>query len=483
MSSEDGSKLVRYSGYYDNVLLWDFLDATYTGGPQYKSANDASGASVFIPHEFESQKRVNRRFRHSTYKNYARPIVDKFTDFVYRSDIEWPKTEGKTNLEEFMNDVDGQGTSFQAYMRQATNSAQIAGEVLVGLDAPMISEEDKDLTAQQARDKGLRPVLTLTDIRLMLDFEMEGKEFKRIVIARSRRVKESLFSEEQIIETAIEWNKDGWIEYDKDGGVLQTQEHGFGYVPFWIYKYNKDGTSQIIDIAECSRKVFNLSSLHDEELYSRTFTQVIITGQVAAADASTVLGGNSNVVVFPGENVKVETIGALAEQAESILNAIMKEIKEIWRQAGIESGDPTETSQPESGTARAWAFHSTEQMLAGIADGAEDIANLLLGKLRELGAIDDFDPVKYPDKFDVTAFADELKSALELLTLESFPPTAEKAVIMKLIRKFFPDIDPVLLKKIEDEIDEALEEKSVQLDFSNAINLTESNEQKEERNG
>ncbi len=466
------SKLIPYKGYGENLLLWNFLATTYRGGAQYKKQKDANGQPIFIAHEFEGDDRQKRRMRHATYKNYARPIVDKFTDFVYRADITWPETDDKPNLERFMNDADGQGTSFPAYMRCATQSAQIMGEVLVGLDAPMLSEEDKELTAQQAMDKGLFPVVTLTDIRRMIDFEMEGDTFTRIVIAHTKRVKKSIFDEGKIEITYIEWDKEKWTEFDKDGEPLQVQPHGFGWVPFWIYKYNKDGTSQIEDIAECSRKVFNLSSLHDEELYSRTFTQVIITGQVAGA-AENVLGGNSNVVVFPGENVKVETIGADVGQAESILNAIMKEIKEIWRQAGIESGDPTATNQPESGIARAWAFHSTEQMLAGIADGAEDIANLLLGKMRDLGAIEDFDPVKYPDKFDVTAFADDLKSALELMTIESFPPTAEKQVIMTLIRKFLPDLAPELFAKIDSEVEAAIQERGQALDFSsNRDNLT-----------
>lgn len=478
VDESDESKLIAYTGFSSNLKLWNFLDATYTGGPKYKWALDANGELIFIAHEFEGNNRKQRRLRHATYKNYARPIVDKFTDFVYRSDIEWPETAGKPNLEQFMKDADGQGTSFPAYMRCTTQMTQISGEMLVGLDSPILSKEDKKLTAQQAMEKGLRPVATITDIRRMLDFEMEGDEFKRIVIAHTKRTKGNIFEKEVIEETAVEWNKDEWVEYVKDGEVLQRREHGFGYVPFWLYKYNKDGTSQIIDIAECSRKIFNLSSLHDEELYSRTFTQVIITGQVTGDAVRNMIGGPENVVVFPGENVRVARIGALTDQAASILDAIMKEIKEIWRQAGIESGDPTETSQPESGVARAWAFHSTEQMLAGIADGAEGIANLLLGKLRDLGAIEDFDPVKYPDKFDVTAFSDELKSALELMTIESFPPTAEQEVIMKLVRKFFPDMDPALLAQIRKEVEEKMQEKEHQLDFStNVNNLTDEGEQ------
>lgn len=470
------SKLIAYDGYHVKLDLWNFLDATYLGGPWYKDKLDAHGKPIFITHEFEGENRITRRLRHSTYKNYARPIVDKFTDFVYRADIKWPDTGEKTNLENFMSDADGQGTSFEMFMRCATAHAQIFGEVLVGLDSPILEEADKGLTAQQALDKGIRPIVTLTDIRRMLDFEMEGDTFTRIAIEHVKRIKSDLFTEEIHINTAVEWTAESWTEYNQEGDVLQTQPHGFGYVPFWRYKYNKDATSQIQDIAECSRKVFNLSSLHDEELYSRTFTQVIITGQVSG-DGATVLGGNSNVVVFPGENIKVSTIGALVDQAKSILDAIMKEIKEIWRQAGIESGDPTSTKQPESGVARAWAFHSTEQMLAGIADGAEDTANLLLTKLQGLGAIEEFDPAKYPDSFDVTAFADDLKAALELMTLESFPPTAEKEVVLTLIRKFLPELDPALMDKAKDEVDSMIQERGQALDFStNGENIGGENE-------
>ena len=465
------SEIQTYKGYGAYKLLWDFLATSYEGGPDYKNYLDAHGNELFIQHELETGKRAARRRRHATYKNYARTIADKFRDYVYRREIEWPEADGKPKLQDFLDDCDLDGTTLQQYCRNATMMAQVFGEALVGFDASPIPDGMQASTQAQAVATGQRLYLTLTDVRRMVDYESDGKEFTRIVLEERTRTKSDFMEEEKETVSYIQWTPWEWTRFNDKGIATEMDNHDFGVVPFWRYRHDSEARSQIVDIAECSRKIFNLASLLDEELYSRTFSQIFIYGEnIQKGDLAEVIGGNSNVIVIPGQGVSVDIKGADPEQAASILKVINAEIKEVWRQAGIDSGDPTENSQPESGAARAWAFHSTEQQLATIAEGAESMANNLLEALAKQDAIEDgFDPVSFPRKFDVTSLQDDVKNTIELFTLDYLPITAAKELTKRVVKKALQRTDPKLLEKINDEID-AMEE--ITMDFSdNAINL------------
>ena len=454
-----------YTAYGANKQLWDFLAASYDGGPDYKFAKDANGQPVFITHELERWDRSMRRLRHATYKNYSRTIADKFRDYVYRQEIAWPEAQEGSRLQDFLTDCDLDGTSLQQYCRNATKMAQVFGEVLVGFDSSPIPANEKAATRAQANATGQRLYLTLTDIRRMVDYECDGDAFTRIVIEETERVKRDITDEEKNITRYIQWKLDEWVRFDDKGVAIEMGSNEFGVVPFWKYRHNSDSRSQILDISECSRKTFNLSSLLDEELYSRTFSQVWISGEnIQKGSLEEVVGGNSNVIVIPGTGVNVEIRGADPEQAASILKAINAEIKEIWRQAGIESGDPTEVGQPESGTARAWAFHSTEQQLAGIAESAEGMVNNLLDQLAAQGAIEDNpSPAVFPRKFDVTTLQDDIKNAVELFTLDLMPLTAKKEINRRVIQKALSRLPEKVMDQINKELDEMEE---VEFDFS-----------------
>jgi hypothetical protein len=470
------AEIIKYDGYKGNCQLWDFLWASYKGGPSYKNAYDSNGEEIWISHELETDKRMARRLRHATYKNYCKTITDKYRDFVYRGDIVWPpKTDDTPRLNRFLDDCDNNGTTFAQYMRNATRMAQVMGEHLIGIDAPLATDGEAPVTQGQEDQQGLRCYVTQADIRLMVDYESNGRGFDRIVLEENFRVKGNLGESETWTKCFIEWLPEHWVRYDIGGNIIDGAEHKFGCVPWWIYSFDAEGSSQIADIAECSRKIFNLASLLDEELYSRTFTQTFITGEgIKEGDVRQVAGGNSNVIVIP-HDANIHYKGADPNQAASILNSISVEIKEIWRQAGLESGDPTETKQPESGTAKAWAFHSVEQLLKGISDTSEENANFLLSKLVELEAIEGTRETKanYPDSFDVTAFAEDLENSITMMTINKFPLTASKELIRNLIAKQLPKLKPEIAEAINAEID-AIENTVDLMDFTgNSDNLTE----------
>ena len=449
------SEIRPYQAYKANKLLWNFLAASYEGGPQYKYMLDAFGEDLFITHELETAVRRHRRRRHATYKNYCKAIADKYRDYVFRQEVVWPDADGKARLSAFIENCDLDGTSLQQYCRNATKMMQVCGDVLVGFDSYPIPAEEKSATVSQAKATGQRLYLTLTDIRRLVDYESDGTRFLRVVIEETERYKPDINAEEETKTSYIQWTPEEWVRLSDKGMAFDKGDNEFGLVPYWRYRMDSEGASQVCDIAECSRKIFNLSSLLDEELYSRTFSQIFVTGRdIQSADVAKVVGGSSNLIFIPGENVSVNIKGADPEQAASILNAINAEIKEIWRQAGIDSGDPTEAQQPESGAARAWAFHSTEQQLAGIAESAEMMINNLLNELAHQGAIEeDVSPAVFPRKFDVTSLQEDVKDAVELFTLDYMPMTAKKEVVRRVVGKALQRVPDDVLRQINDEID------------------------------
>ena len=199
------SEIKTYTGYGAYKLLWDFLAVSYEGGPDYKNYLDAHGNELFIQHELETGKRANRRRRHATYKNYARTIADKFRDYVYRRDVAWPEADGKPKLQDFLDNCDLDDTTLQQYCRNATMMAQVFGEALVGFDSNPVPDGMQASTQAQASALGQRLYLTLTDIRRMVDYESDGKEFTRLVLEERTRIKKDFSAEERTIVSYIQW--------------------------------------------------------------------------------------------------------------------------------------------------------------------------------------------------------------------------------------------------------------------------------------
>ena len=444
-----GQALDMHPSYLQLVKLWTFLRWAYKGGSSYKEQNDASGDPVFVAHEREEAGKsitapgLARRKRLSVYKNYTRPIVDRFNDFVFRESGIVRDTSTGGGWKDWVEDVDDLGTPIAKFMLTQMRHAQILGRQFIVARTTRTADAG-ELTAAQADFAGVHTWLERVFPIDVLDWR------------RSRgKIRETLIRYDD--GTAVLYRVADFIEIklnDADTVVAVSEpiEHGFGRLPVIEVAPFDETKSQIEDIAELNKQLLNLDSLRRSELYANHFTQFVITGADAAQVQKAELG-TFNLLCIPNPAARMDKMGSDTSQAAGIGDAITDDIREIYKLAGLVSGDAEETGQAESGVARAWKFHEVESKLGAIADEAERVETLI-GELWAAGVgstASKPDAPDYPDKFDVPDLAAEIDRSLSLLESPKIPATMKVEESTRLRDTLYPDLDAQKRAEIEKE--------------------------------
>ena len=453
----------------DQHDAWDFFSLSYRGGNKYKDGADAGNNSVLVRHEHEEGDEYSRRSMLAALKNYCRPIVDHYNAYIFCQKIE--RTDN-ANAQEFFTDVDGQGTTINDYMAEATRRAQYLGLYIVGIDAP---EYHVDKISELAKkESGLYSYFRTVDPRAIVDVDFKGETITRIVIKETTRDKPSLMVEECTIVRFVEWTASTWQEYtvDSDENALPNGEptvHNFGEVPFYPFYFDEAeplvGISQIEDISECQKKVFNYDSLLDEELYNVTFTQTFLVGVDNPSDV--LKGGTNNVICLP-TGANVDRKGAVPEQAQNIMTSRDREIKEIYRQANLEGGSAVDKGTAESGIKKILDLEPTHKILKQIAKNAQDVENWLLRLKSKIEGWNEKEIAVsvYPRDFHdvaISGMLDEIKKAFE--AFGELPDMVSDELLKSWISQRY-DGDKEKIKKLHDAIDAETAERKEKIETS-----------------
>lgn len=447
-----GQGLDNHPSYLKLEKLWTFLRWAYKGGVNYKDQDDAVGDPVFVAHEREeaggsiTAPGLARRKRLSVYKNYTRTIIDRFNDFVFRESGIVRDTSTSADWTKWVENVDDLGTPIAKFMATQMRHAQVLGRQFIVARTSRTADAG-ELTAAQADAAGVH-------IWLERVFPIDVLDWRR-----SRgKIRETLIQYDD--GTAVLYRVDDFIEIKlNDAGTVTSLsepiQHNFGRLPVIEAAPFDETKSQIEDIAELNKQLLNLDSLLRSELYANHFTQFVMTGVDSSQVANAQLG-TWNLLCIPQAIAKLEAMGSDTSQAAGIREAITDDIREIYKLAGLVSGDAEETGQAESGVARAWKFHEVESKLGAIADEAERVETLI-GELWAAGVGNTASKPKapdYPDKFDVPDLAAEIDRSLSLLESPKIPATMKVEESTRLRDTLYPDLD----KKTQDAIEtEAVE--------------------------
>lgn len=457
-----GGGLTFHPSYAALLPAWRFLRISYNGGHRYKYAFDADGNPVFVKHEREQETLtkqntdgtwtvtaridvpgVARRMMLSAFKNYCRPGVDRYNDFVFnRGVIERDKTNKPYN--DWLVDVDMLGTPMGQFMARATIDAQVIGRSYVGIQTNRRPELG-EMTVAQTEAAGVRAYLDQICAYRVIDW---------------RRVRDRLTECVVLYEgdRAVHWTDTTFTEYVLDDGgssvkaAIGPTPHNFGRCPV-VELLPFGARSQIDDIAELNKQLFNLDSLHRSELYLTHFTQFYATGAKREQMSNPTLG-NSQFLLFPNPETAVGTIGSDTSQAESIRLAMMEDVKEIYRLFGLRSGDPTETGSPSSGVSKAWDFHEIGSRIAAIALCAQSAENELKDMWAAGTGASEPDDVHYPTDFNMPDVLAELQRTLDVVDSPMMPKSLKLEEVERLAKVLHPELSAAQLSAILAEAEE-----------------------------
>jgi hypothetical protein len=131
----------KHADYKANEAHWNFLLRSYEGGPDYVSNE------TLFKHQRENSEDFQDRLLRAHYQNYCSPIVDFVPEFIFNHPIERDaKGDVKPLFDEFVVNVDRNGSSLDKFMQQVCEDARLFGHCFVQVDKPAVL---KALTARR----------------------------------------------------------------------------------------------------------------------------------------------------------------------------------------------------------------------------------------------------------------------------------------------------------------------------------------------
>jgi len=437
-----GEKPSRHPAHAKLCVLWRFMEKSYAGGCQYKNSTDSEGQPVFIQHEQESPTAATRRKRLATYRNFVKPIVDKFSAFVYGQDIPRDSSE---QYSDWALDVDGNGTELHEFMRKAGQKAALLGRWIILVDT---TKSGDVMTRAQAEAEGAKMVLRYAHPSRAIDWNEDWTE-----VLFQQDSKTYVIMNNETITTAV---------VDDEGNVksIDEQPHTWGVIPMVCVKAGDEDLGIAQDVAELGKSIFNLDALLKEELYKTTFTQWWATGISSEEDLGSVNVGSRKIICInkPSSDVKFDKLSADPAQANSIRDSIDQDVKEVYRVVGLRM--PDVLKQAESGVAIKLRFTETSaicQTLAKQFKGAEDAIN----ERFERAYGQEVEEPTYPDDFSEDDLQVELKMTLDVVGA-NMPPEIKAEKVTQWSRQQFSELDAdqtVLIERVIREFYSAKPEK------------------------
>lgn len=407
---------------------WKFLDASYKGGSRYKHATDADGHPVFITHANESQAGAENRKRMSSYRNFVKPIVDKFNSFVF-SAASVSRSSNPTFME-WSRDVDGKGTCLQEFMKYAGQQAAILGTWFIMVDT---TKSEDAITQAQAQASGSRVVLSNLHPTRVIDWSFDDKWLlvRHDDMGPNGCVR--LWGPHTVQVGIID-------NVGQVSEVLPATPHGWPVAPIIRDNGQCGGMSLVSDVAEINKIVFNLDSCLTEELLKHTFSQQVIIGLSSddmPNDTNTKDLGSRKVLLInkPSDQVRLERMAADPSQAQQLRETIMGYVKDIYRIVGLKQ--PDEEVAPESGKALRVRMTETSAIAAAMADEQQATETRIMGML-SWAYEEELEPPQYPDEFNEDDLESELKITLDTLA-GPFVPSIKRAQETKYASMAFAD--------------------------------------------
>ena len=250
--------------YTRNRPRFQFLYESYVGGEEYRRSGHLTR------YVLETEGEYNSRLANTPLDNHCANVIQTYTSFLFREEPErdFGTWEGRQDLKDFLKDCDMEGRDFDSFMKQTSIWASVFGHAWVIMSKPASGA----VSQGQEMDLGVRPYVNLLTPFVTSDWEWTRTANGRYELTYFKYV------EEVVDRTTVikEWTKDTiktWIMDDvKKEAYLEIEEvNELGMIPA-ILVYNqrgitKDiGISDITDIADLQRSIYNLQSENEQSI-------------------------------------------------------------------------------------------------------------------------------------------------------------------------------------------------------------------------
>lgn len=408
---------------------------------EYKLLRDAyTGAGGFLDgsrlmrHFRESPEKYEQRRRIAYYLNYLKPCVDAHVTPIFKAlAIRDYKGTGAAVWEVFMNDVDFTGTHIKDLMRRAAIEAKLNGVAFIVMDMPDNIENEVSTIYSLSKDRNKLPYAFVVS-PVQVD-EIGLDKFGRITKFVYKEPDQ--YSEQQFATRTL--TPEGWSLKDSKGEKSGTWNLGVvPVVPLFSKEHdNFDALppSDFISIAKTNLAIYNMSSWLSDILVNQTFSILVYPSN----DQGDLTIGTSNALGYPSDATHEPKFIAPAADPATILAANIERLQqECYRMADVVN--VTGVRVQASGTAKAWDYQQTNQILADFADMVER-AEKRLALLFQRWTNADFEyTCNYPNDYSIADVETELANA-EVAKGMAFGDEFNLEVFKKVLTSYLPELD------------------------------------------
>ena len=417
---------------------WEFLLDSYVGGDDYRRGQYLTKYTLETTGEYEA------RCRSTPLDNHCRSVISVYISFLFRTEPEreFGLLENDPALEDFLQDADLDGRSFNAFMKETSVWASVFGHCWVLMTKPGIAAE----TLADQLAAGVRPYVNLLTPLVVTDWAWERLPNGRYQLSYFKYI-EDVNDSETVIR---EWTSDYIRTYkasDKSKTVEMVLEevNELGKIPA-VLVYNERsqvrglGISDITDIADQQRAIYNELSEVEQSVRLEGHPSLVTT-------PDTQIGAGAGALIQMSENLdpglKPYMLNADATPITMIYDSINNRVKMIDRMANTGSVRATEVATL-SGIAMETEFQLLNAKLSEKADNLELAEEMLWNLYAEYQGQTWQGEVEYPGSFNIRDTGREVQQLV----------TAKSAAT-----------DPVLLRVIDEHLLELMDEEPERLPF------------------
>ena len=374
---------------------WQFLMQAAIGGKEWRDGGH------LIRYQLENDGEYQTRLYNTPYVNHCASVIDTYNSFLFREDVDrdFGSWAGAWDVRAFLEDCDYEGRSFDDFMRDVSRWSSIFGHVWCILTKPNIGAT----TAAQEEAEGVRPYINLVTPLVCSDWTWQRKANGAYELVYLKYVEE-VVDRLQVVKV---WRPDRietWVldQINRTAEIRSTEPNQLGLIPA-VLVYNQRsiekgiGVSDINDIADICRMIYNMTSENEQAVRLGTHPTLVVppTAQVGAgAGAMILLQEGSD----PGLNpYALEFSSSAVDSIHSTVKKLEEQIDKLANTGGIRA---TET-RTMSGVALETEFQLLNAKLSGKADNLE-LAEEQIWQLFGIYQGRSWEgEIKYPDSFNI----------------------------------------------------------------------------------
>jgi len=381
--------------YTRNRDRWQFLYESYVGGEEYRRSGHLTRYTL------ETQGEYNARLNNCPLDNHCQSVIGTYISFLFREEPEreFYTWAGQADVEDFLNDANMEGQSFDSFMKQTSIWSSVFGTAWCIMTKPNLGAT----SLGQELDMGVRPYVNLLTPLVVSDWNWERMPGGRYELSYFKYV------EEVVDQTTVvrEWTRETiktWVMDDvKKEARLEAEEvNQLGIIPA-ILVYNQRGISKDIgvsdigDISDLQRMIYNLTSENEQSIRMDGHPSLVVP-------ATAQLGSGAGAIIVQQENSDpglapyyLEHGGTGVASIHSSIDKLVEAIDRISFTGGVRAT----AQRTMSGIAMETEFQLLNAKLAEKADNME-LAEEQIWKLFGLYQGREWvGEIEYPSSFNI----------------------------------------------------------------------------------